>query len=866
MAILTKTEKYVAETYAKYFGRAADADTIKAYGLKENGKAEKASVILANIIAAADAEKTGLEIDEFVNNAFQNLFGRNANTKEMSKYSKVVDAGKDLPINAIVKSAVKADKDVYNNKLEVAAKYAELGGKGDLDLSKISKGNLIKDIKTVTKLDDLLAKYEALAGNSNGIPSSFDGKTFILTEGVDAGKDFTGTNKGDLFIADNTGTKANASAADTLDGGKGVDTFKLYDNGSVATASTTQSLPTLKNIENVVIYDNKGTGPGAPAPTTVDLTKWDTVETLSLVRSTFAGAYDLGEKVTTVNIEDKVVTANTKTTLNFDDALAAATLGLNKVTVNGAVTNTISVDGAALKTLTVDAYGKDSIVTLTQAGGAAIETLNITGRADLTLALTAGGTDIATTVKTVDGSKAEGNLTLTNTTSMTSIKTGSGNDKVTVAADVTFGETINLGAGNDKLVADTGAIAAGSIIDGGAGIDSLDADLVNVGNAGVFASFETISLNAANTASPLDLDLLTKSTITSIAKDGANSHALLNVKKSQALTVNTAGAANTTTLGFKASEIAGTADAYTINFNANNAGALNAGTVTIDGIETVTVNSVGKTGATNTITLEDKAAKSLVITGDKDLTVNFATAFGDTTVSATDGLGVSTIDASASTAGIKITDLVKASSKLNVAAKGLTIKGGAGDDNITTGAITKATVATLTIDSGAGNDTLDLSAIAVADLLTKADIKVNAGAGDDKVKVGFVGGTFTLGAGKDTIDVTNATVATTTTVAGGAIKTTITDIEKGDKIVFHATTSNLFAKATITGANNLDEALGLAATGTGANTTWFQYSGKTYIVHNNANTALETTDIVVELNGVVDLGNSALAAGTLTIA
>ncbi len=857
MAILTKTEKYVAETYAKYFGRAADADTIKEYGFKENGKAEKASVILENIIAAADAEKD-LDTTGFVNNAFQNLFGRKASTKEMNKYSKVIEKGKDLPINSIYKSAVKADKDVYNNKLEVAAKYAELGGKGDFDLSKISKGNLIKDIKTVTKLDDLLAKYEALADNS-GIPSSFDGETFVLTEGVDAGKNFIGTNKSDLFIADNSvNGKVNATAADTLDGGKGVDTFKVYDDASTPATSTTIKaglLPTLKNIEKVVIYDNKSTVAGA-----IDLTKWDSVETLSLVRDASTGGYNLGKKVTTVNVEDKVVAANTATTLNFDDALAAATLGLNKVTVNGAFTNTISVDGAALKTLTVDAYGKDSIVTLTQAGGAAIETLNITGRADLTLTLAAAG--IATTVKTVDGSKAEGDLTFSNTASMTSIKTGSGDDKVTVAADVASGETIDLGAGNDKLVKGAGSVAAGSIIDGGAGIDSLDSTLVTVGNAGVFASFETISLNTAP-ATPLDMDLLTKSTITSIAKDGNNAHTLLNVKKSQALTINTntTGTAGTT-LTFKASEVAGTADAYTINFDKETTGITDANVVTIAGIETVTVNSLGKTSAatdTNKITLKDADAKSLVITGDKNIELVLGTAANEfgTAGASGDGKGVATIDASASTAGIKITTLAN----IGIAEKGLTIKGGAGDDNIVTGA---TAAKALTIETGAGDDDIILT-----NATTPTEkIIVNAGAGDDDITVGATGGKFTLGAGNDKIDVSAATAATTT-VATGAIRTTITDIAKGDKIVFGAGGSTLFAKATITGANNLDEALNLAAASTTNVTTWFQYAGKTYIVDdNNAATVLNGADIVVELNGLVDLGNSTLnvATGELTIA
>lgn len=836
---MTKNEKYIVDMYVRYFGRAADAATIATYA-----EDKKTSVILKNIIADADAEKAELSTSDFVNNAFQNLFGRNATTKEMNKYSKVIEKGKNLPIQSIVKSATKTDKAVYDNKIAVANKNAELGG-AELDLSKISKGNTV-DLNKVFTLTDLTNAIGNLADNS-GIPSSFDGKTFVLTTGVDAGKDFTGTNKGDLFIADNSvaGT-VNASAADTLDGGKGVDTFKLYDD----TATTTGSIPTLKNIENVVIYDNKLVG-------AVNLTKWDTVETLFLVRSANTAAYALGEKVTTVNIEDKAVA----TTLTFDKDLTAATLGVNKVTAG-----TTTVNGTALKTLTVDAYGKDSIVTLAQTTGA-IETLNITGKANLDLTLGAG---LGTSIITVDGSKAQGDLKFSNTANMTSIKTGSGNDTVNVAAAVASGETINLGAGNDKLVKSGAGVVDTStttVIDGGAGIDSLDSALVTVGNAGVFANFEIISLTAANTpATALDMDLLTKSTITSIAKDDDQIHFVKNVQKSQSLTINT-NVANATTLLFK--DVTGTADAYTINFAKDaDAGAgttVDANTVTIDGIETVIVNSTGLATTTkNIIDLDADAAKSLVITGDKAIDVTF-TQFGSATAAtATNGLGVSTIDASASTAGITIADLTTATGNLNVAWSGLTIKGGAGVDTITTGNIEYA----ININSGAGDDILDLSTIdgtvpAVA--LTKADINVNAGAGNDTIKVAIIGGTYTLGAGKDIINV-KAAVATGNTAAT-SVYTTITDIEKGDKIEFTAGGSNLFAKADITGANNLDAALGLAAAGTAGATTWFQYDGKTYIVDNDTTGGLSAVDVVVELNGIVDLGNSALAtaAGTSTL-
>ena len=660
----------------------------------------------------------------------------------------------------------------------------------------------------------------------------------MLTEGVDAGKDFIGTNKDDLFIADNSVT-VKTSAADTLDGGKGTeDTFKLYDKA--ATPITTALLPTLKNIENVVIYDSNATD--------LNLTKWDSVETLFLVRdasTTTLTGYVLGEKVTTVNVVDTTDSTNTLT-LNFDADLTAATLGVNNVidttAAPAATAVTTAINGAALKTLTVDASGKASFINLTIP--AAIETLDITGKADLEL-----GTGL-TNIKTVDGSKAEGNLTLSKLAAMTSVKTGSGNDTVNIAtaAAVASGDTINLGAGNDKLVksvaAGTVAASTTTVIDGGAGIDTLDAALVNVGNAGVFASFETLSLTADSApASGLDLDLLTKSTITTIALDStaAITTKLLNVKKSQSLTVNAANAASATTLTFKASEIAGTTDAYTINFDKETtdaSGTFNAGTVTITGIETVTVNSLGKTSAatdTNKITLQDAEAKSLVITGDKNIDLVLGTTgagsitFG-TVGTAIDGKGLATIDASASTAGITIANLTN----VGEADAGLTIKGGAGVDNINTLNYGKA----ITIEAGAGNDI---------------------------ITVGATGGTLTGGAGNDKFVVGAATAGTAD--ATTAVITTITDIIKGD-IISGVNAGVLLTKGVITGATNLDDAIDKALTGaTAANNTWFQYGDDTYLVVDKAAGAgaLDADDVIVKLNGLVDLSSSTLGTGAANV-
>ncbi len=415
---------------------------------------------------------------------------------------------------------------------------------------------------------------------------------------------------------------------------------------------------------------------------------------------------------------------------------------------------------------------------------------------------------------------------------MTSVKTGSGNDTVTVAAAVASGETIDLGAGNDKLVksgAATVATSTTTVIDGGAGIDSLDAALVTAGNAGVFTNFETLSLNAT---ADLDLNLVNKSTFTTIAIDGTGASTVRNVSTSQSLTVNaTAGA--TTTLLFK--DVAGTADAYTINFNADNAAAtVDAKNVIINGIESVTVNSAGKATTTkNVIELTDDAAKSLVITGDKAIDVSFDTAgFGSATAAtAINGLGVATIDASAATGVITID-----TANVKVAFNGLTVKTGSANDVITLAA-QKATV--------------------------------DAGAGDDTIIVSTTGGTLTGGAGKDIFNVTLAKVGTAGDLTAASVITNITDLTAGDTIKL--VTGGTFNKTVVdvSLATNIDGAINaaLAVANTANETAWFQYAGNTYVVQNDSTEAAATAnDIIVKINGLVDLTNSTLTGADLVIA
>jgi len=549
---------------------------------------------------------------------------------------------------------------------------------------------------------------------------------------------------------------------------------------------------------------------------------------------------------------------NTVTVVN---GTTAHTLNVTVTDTGSATASTVVTDVAAKTialTTTNSAATKTSYITLTGETAATAVTAAGAGKLNLNLTGAAGATSF-------DGSTATGDLTLTGINAgVLSIKTGAGNDTftttetlkftvdagagndiVTLGSAVAAGSTISLGAGNDTLLSLGGSVLASTstnvtVIDGGAGIDVVSASLINAANAAQFKNFEGLDLSAA---SVLDVELLTGSTIQTLAlngKAGASTDvgAVTNVAAGVGLTIagdNTGGVGASTSIGVKGAG-AGAADAFTITFaGADVAGStaptspnVKSGLLTINGVETVTVASAGGVNTYNSLNLQDDSLQTLNITGSKNLDLTFTATTG--TNDGSNGGAVKLIDGSAATG------------KLNINTTNLTADNAVG----------------LTIKGGSGNDTITLASKAT----------VNGGAGDDIIVSAAAGGTFTGGTGKDTFDLHN--VSTTVTAGVVSVNTTITDLASTDIIKFDTAAGQTFPGAKVTldsSVTNLDQAFAFATGAVGV-ISWFQYGGNTYIVDNVATAGIQTGDIVVKLTGTIDLSTAAFdaTAHTLTIA
>lgn len=615
----------------------------------------------------------------------------------------------------------------------------------------------------------------------------------------------------------NTTAGSNSStftAADVIDGKAGTDSMNITVEGTGA-----GSLPvaTISNVENFFIRDVAGAG------STYNFGIIQGEEQVWSNTSTNTVTFQNLGTGTTVGLKGNGV-LNNLGNLNFNMTTATDAVS---IAIDGGVRNTVAptitaTAGTATSATIASTGAANTVGAVTLSGGTnTVQNLTVNAATNLTAGLVA--TDFATAgaVLVVSGAASSVNLG------------GNGVFKTIDASGLTAGGvTVGLsnvttsfkgGAGNDSVTGT--AIAAGAVIDGGSGIDTVQTTLINAGNAASFKNFEILNVTG-QTAINLDANLLTGSTITGaqIAGVYTTGASLSNLSVDAdgfdlLVSGSTAAANDALTLGFK--NITGTEDKVNVVFSAQAAGTnTNAGVVTLQGIEQVTIASGGtaKTGAfVNQITLTDNALQTVTITGSNatSLQVTDQDLVGTATLSA-----LTTIDASAATGRFTFVELADATSK------GLTIKGSAGVDNIT--------VLTHALSGGTyGADTI------------------------------------TLGAGADVVNVGGATLQV---VSNAAAVTTITDAATGDILDFSAALAaqaNFVSTAVSTaGATDLRTALDAIANGAGGvgNAAWGTYGGDTYIVFDAAVAGLTVADQVVKLVGVHNLATSTVAGGDLVLA
>jgi hypothetical protein len=553
------------------------------------------------------------------------------------------------------------------------------------------------------------------------------------------------------MAADGTTLVDTLQSIDALIGGAGTDTLNVTLNGAGAT-------PTLNGIEIVNLRATGVTELNLSAATGVTDVKVANSTAVATLTSVGTAAVGVANQNQDVNINGSTATA---LTLNLDTVGTAATditVDLGSATANAATSFAITAKdahvtfaettaGAATTSASVAATGSNEI-TFAAADLASLTSMSVTGAGSVdftggkmtalkTLTAGDGGVKVDATSGVLEtATTGAGKDTITAVgANVKNISTGAGDDTVkTVTSALAAKSVVNLGAGNDTLSMDTEP-TAGVTLTGGDGTDTLAVsyniyDGITATNPftaaqlALITGFETLSItDVLADASNVDLSKISGLVSFQTAGVGTLSTATVsNVGNNASVIMKGTLDINDGALTVSMKDATGSSDVlnlilndnYTEGNDATSTVTLVTETVSASGVETLNVSSTGTPstaflgatgtkadGVENTLALTDSALVTLNVSGDQ--------AFSFT--STTDMTKLATVNASAldTLHGTGATIDVSAA-KTDGTAAAITITGSADMDTIIGSGNAD------TISAGAGNDIINGGA--KADVLT----------------------------------------------------------------------------------------------------------------------------------------------------
>jgi Ca2+-binding RTX toxin-like protein len=645
-------------------------------------------------------------------------------------------------------------KSLFANKVAVAQYYGEQNG---------TVAGATAALNGVTSAAASVDAAKAVILNT-----AVSGQTFTLTTSLDSGAAFSGTNGSDTFSALTT----TLTTGDNIVGAGGTDNLNL--SGTIAASAAIAGF-TLGSIENVNVSLSDGDATTAHTLTLNMLNAGVVGVTLSgLAATTRADILTLDNLAAGSTIGLSGAT-NLNLTANYVAAATAGTadsvsLALNSTTSTAATDGIVTI-GTGFETLNISVSGGaaalDDIITSTAT------TVNVSGNQNLTVRQT-----LDATLDVLNASAFTGrlNIVTANDTSTPdalvgvvdvvddSITGGTGNDTIDVSANAADNELfVNGGAGDDTVIigavlGNASSTSAGDVLQGGDGIDTLQADIDLIDAAAVttaltgVTAFETVNLSGAfDDASTLNVANISSNVnrVNISTVGGAANHVINYSAGAQTLGINVAAAvAAGQTLTLDAAGTA-TTDALTIA-NMLTTGQMMSATsnLTITDFETVTIN----TGSYTTAAAQLSAAinlgtNALVLSGSNGLTTTTTTGVITAgSINASGMTGALTMNAAAASGVTTITGGSSGDTLLGDASA--TIDGGAGNDSITGG------TGNDNLQGGLGDDTITTNT--GTDNVSGGDGADTLIFGDNLSSLDTVSG----GADADTISLTNTSLGT----------------------------------------------------------------------------------------------------------
>jgi S-layer protein len=783
---MATTAADIQALYVAYFNRPADVLGLQFWIDKANAAGSTAAV--ANAFSNSDeyreayADKSPAQI---VDQIYLNLFGRHAEAAGLVYWAnKLINNTQTIGQIAftILSSAQNADKVAVDSKVAAATAFtASLTDASEIIGYDGDAANQVAKTWLTTVTDDTSLKAaitaDALAAVSTDVVAAHDANTnvgtaYTLTVVTDT---LVGTSANDTFnattglSADGTTAITTTNALDSIDGGAGVDTLNVENTGGINT------LPV--NVKNVEIVNFIGAGSvnaggaitAATGATNINFVSTD--DTAFTVNGVTTQNLGLTAAADATTLTAAYAAAGTAAALTAKGVVGDATFSISgtklvsaSLAVDGTATGkkvTVADTGATVTAVTV-AASDDSAVAVT---GTKVTAVTVTG---------AGAVDLTGTtvdLKTLTGTANTGGVTYDNTTSatnslvaatgagddaltlvgakLTSAATGLGDDTVTlVTSALAATKTVDLGAGDDTLDANF-LFAAGAVLTGGDGTDTLGLAAADYTSVAAFSSanlakitgFEVLSITDGALANATNLVLgklagVSSAQIEGVVTTGAATVSSVGANSSIILKGDLATGADDGSLTVTLKDATGSSDVLNLTLDQaitqNNDTTVDTFTsavtsITANGVETVNFTSSGTldtavtTGnktdvALNTLTLVDDALVTLNIGGTQKYT--FTADVGSealVTVSAVAATAAGTIDVHLASEAVTVTGSATAATTIVGSDQADTIVGGAAADTLTGG------LGADKLTGGAGNDIFQYHAFGES-TLAKMDV------------------------------------------------------------------------------------------------------------------------------------------------
>lgn len=759
----------VQSFYIAYYGRPADPSGLEYWVGRVAAEGGSFDSLVAAFGTSAEAtELFANKTDaEKINAVYQATFGRDADAEGLAFYSAGLADGTfnvyDISKRILDGATTGDDAAIVANKITVAQAFTdELAADPELAAEYVG---LAATTAVKAVLSTVTAEASSVVAATASVNSLVGLTTFNLTTSADTPSNTEGR---DAYVGSISNLAGTFQATDVIDGGAGTDRLVLDMDIAFAGFST----GSLKNVETVTLTNTGATSrefsaAGATGVKTfnldgtkggITLTNIPTgVETISLTGTTaaFTSTYQAGaaeQSATTTALSlnlNGVGTSSARVTATLDD--------VNALTVNASGANVVSIGGTDASSLTITGSGS----------------LNSTVAA-------------SSAVRSVDGSAATGALTLdltgvaptASSSGITSVKTGSGNDAITLAVeDIRANATVSGGDGTDTLNLSSSATSAVSAAYTFDGVETLAIGSVAASGALTFAAnawsgLTTVSMTTSTLdsvtiagmgANDVTLNLLGTVPTGGDASLDASGAAVLNFKAaSTAAKAGTSADAPVADVTFgNASSVTVNVEAYVSPTSAVNVDATKATSVTLNVASGKNTSGSEISGFAGKISAA--AATSVTVNGEGTLTAVSLDAAKATSMSITNGAGSGTVTI---VDGSKLTSLALTSGNTltvtDTAAlakvQSLTIAANKGVTSFSGGAFADLNVATLS-GSGAGS-AITLGALGANDTAYDMTLNVSGTLEGASSTYGLKTGSITVTNGKNvTIDANSVTGA-----------------------------------------------------------------------------------------------------------